>query len=142
MINLSEHLDDSRVINSRYEHGKEVGQECGLLLEIERESLVVTITRSARACGETKGTIDSHLDIRYADNHVFELVVLPSIRRTLDHSKSGVILKDWSSLYRVNKRETYEFVILDVQEDELGPEMRALSCFDNLIMSFSPVTYH
>ena len=41
MVNLSERPDNSRVIDTGNENSKQVGKECGLFLQVERERLVV-----------------------------------------------------------------------------------------------------
>ena len=41
MVNLSEHLDDTSVVDTRDHHAQKISQERRLLLQIERERLVV-----------------------------------------------------------------------------------------------------
>jgi hypothetical protein len=76
MVDLAEHANDSAVVDARNHDSKEVSEEGGLLLEVERQSLVV------------------NLDVGDAGDHILELVMLPSIGRAFDHSKSGVILDE------------------------------------------------
>lgn len=56
------------------------------------------------------------LDVRNLDDNLFELVVLPCVRRALHHRERGVV----------------ELVVVNVQEDELGPEVSLFGRADNL----------
>ena len=44
MVDLPEHLDNSAVVDTRDEDGKQVGEKCWLLLQVEGEGLVVAVT--------------------------------------------------------------------------------------------------
>ena len=57
---------------------QQIREQCWLLLQVEREGLVVT----AGALGSIpKSEVrNSHLDVRNPNNHILELVVFPSIR--------------------------------------------------------------
>ncbi len=44
VVDLPEHANHSAVVDARNQNGKKVSEESGLLLEIEGESLVVTVT--------------------------------------------------------------------------------------------------
>ena len=57
-----------------------------------------------------------NLDVGHLDDNLLELVVLPCVRRALHHRKRGVV----------------ELVVVNVQEDELGPEMSLLSRANDL----------
>ena len=43
MVDLLEHPHDTRVVNARDHDRQEIRKECGLLLEVERERLVVAV---------------------------------------------------------------------------------------------------
>ena len=92
MVDLPEHLDDTAVVNARNENSEQVGEESRLLLEVERESLVVAAKYIRTAILEKYYKMVLHLDVRDFDDDVLELVVLPTIGRPLDHSKSSVVL--------------------------------------------------
>ena len=49
VVDLPEHLDDTAVVNARNENSEQVGEESRLLLEVERESLVVAVDMLASA---------------------------------------------------------------------------------------------
>lgn len=93
VVHLPECPHHSAVVNARNQNGEEVSQKCGLFLEVERQRFVVTIEKDKsihKANNSIK--ISLHLDICSANNHILELIVLPRICRSLNHSKSGVIL--------------------------------------------------
>ena len=75
----------------------------------------------------------SHLNICHSDSHVLELVVFPSIGGPFNHSKSSVILESVSADSRpLPCLSTHKFIILDVQQNELWPEMSLLRSPDDL----------
>ena len=77
---------------------------------------------------------DSHLDVRNPDNDILKLVVLPRIRRPFDHGKRSVVLLKGQRIEHDTGMEldTHKFVILDVQEHKLWPEVRTLCSLDDL----------
>ena len=46
MIDLSEHSNNTAVINSGNKNSEEVCQKCGLFLEVERKGFVITVAKS------------------------------------------------------------------------------------------------
>ena len=74
VVDLAEHANNTAVVDARDHDGKEVGEQGGLLLEVEGQGLVVDLN-----VGDTS-------------DDILELVVLPSIGRAFDHGKGGVVL--------------------------------------------------
>lgn len=103
------------MINTGGKDGQQIGEQLGLFLEIEGQGTVISRGR-IRIDRPQKGHYFLHLDVRDLDDDLLELVVLPSIRGSFHHRKGGII----------------EFIVFDVEEDELGPQMRRLGCFDDL----------
>ena len=98
VVDLAEHLHHTAVVDARDEDGQEVCQESRLLLQVERESLVVAATTSQMNSSDELNT-HSHLDVGDLDDDLLELVVLPAIGRALNHGESGVILDHIEHLY-------------------------------------------
>jgi hypothetical protein len=46
VVDLSEHSNDTAVINSRNENGEEICQKCGLFLEVESKGFVITVMKN------------------------------------------------------------------------------------------------
>ena len=46
MVYLSEHSNNTAVINSRNENSEEVCQQCGLFLEVESQGFVITVMKN------------------------------------------------------------------------------------------------
>ena len=92
MVDLSEHLDDAGVVDTRNENGKEISEERRLLLKVERQSLVVASSDNLVSFCRGYNRNSSYLDVCNANNNIFELIVLPSIRRSLNHCQRCIIL--------------------------------------------------
>jgi len=45
VVDLSEHTNNTAVINSRNENSEEVCQKCGLFLEVESKGFVITVIK-------------------------------------------------------------------------------------------------
>jgi len=103
------------MINAGGKDGQQIGEQFGLFLEIEGQCTVIS-RGGLKSIVHRKVHYFLHLDVRDLDDDLLELLVLPSIRRSFHHRKGGII----------------EFVVFDVEEDELGPQMRCLGCFDDL----------
>jgi hypothetical protein len=84
-----EHFDHTGVINTRNKDGEKIGEKCGLLLQVERQGLVITKFRDQYrvlvSCGYT------HFHIGDLDHDFLELIVLPGIRGPLHHCQRGVV---------------------------------------------------
>ena len=67
------------MVNTRDHNRKQVREQCWLLLEVERERLVVAVPDGQRLfpLKQSKGV---HLDVRHPDDDILELVVLPCVR--------------------------------------------------------------
>ena len=98
MTVASEEGDTSRVIEARSEHNQEVINEQGLVVEVELEGLVV------------------ELDVGHLCDDVFELALLPRLRRVGHHREDSIVV----------------LLVLVIEEDELRPEMGLLGCTKNL----------
>ena len=92
VVDLAEHLDHSCVVDTRDHHAEQVSEQRGLLLQVEREGLVVASEGHVRTLCLGDEEDYAHLDVRYADDDILELVVLPSIRGPLDHGESSIVL--------------------------------------------------
>lgn len=63
-----------------------------------------------------------HLNVRHANNDLFELIVLPSTRRSFDHGEGGIILSCFVRYADVKlATHTHKFVVFHVEENELRP---------------------
>ena len=136
VVNLAEHLDYTRVVNARYKGGEQISEQRWLLLQVERKGLVV-------AEGDISQTVEYahawqcyiHLDVGNLDDDFLELIVLPSIRRVLHHSQGSIVLFNnhgQQVIKRQGRINAHKFIILDVQEDELGPEVGLFCSFEDL----------
>lgn len=103
------------MVNARDKDGQQIGEQFGLFLEVEGQGTIIS-RRSIKSIIHRKVHYFLHLDVCDLDDDLLELVVLPSIRRSFHHCKGGII----------------EFIVFDVEENELGPQMRRLGCFDDL----------
>ena len=120
------------MVNSRNENGQEVGQKGWLFLEVECQSLIITIAGVSSCISGIVKCI--HLDVGSSYNHILELVMFPSIGRALYHCQSGVVLE---ALFRHKKfyvkyGNAHEFVIFNIQEHQFWPKVCSLSSFDDL----------
>ena len=104
------------MINTRNEDGQQIGEQLGLFLEIEGQGTVISGGRIKIDRPKKRPYSVLHLNIGDLGDDLLELVVLPSIRRSLHHSKRGII----------------EFIVFDVEEDQLRPQMCRLGCLDDL----------
>ncbi len=93
MVDRPEHLDDTSMIDTGNEDSEEVGKECRLFLEVERQCFVVAVHVKLASFFMQAKHLGIHFDVGDPDNNILELVVFPSIRRTLDHGKSGIVLR-------------------------------------------------
>lgn len=90
MVYLLEHLDNASMVNPRDQDCQEISEQRRLLLKIERKRLVIAVHGLASA-SEQK-IKHAHFDVSHANDDIFELVVLPSIRGPFYHSKSRIVL--------------------------------------------------
>jgi hypothetical protein len=56
MIHLTEHANNTSVVNARNKDSQQIGKECWLLLEVECQRLVVTAPSSALAHRDTRNS--------------------------------------------------------------------------------------
>lgn len=133
VVHLTEHSNYAGVIDTRDHHTQKIGQQRRLLLKVERQGLVVAghknVSHDSRAVSQRQHL---HLDICHTDDHVLELVVFPGIGRPFDHSEGSVVLKRISVDDSSSTSPTYKLIILDVQQDELWPEMGLFGSPDDL----------
>ena len=85
-----EEADNTGMVDTRDQDGEQVVEQCRLLREVEVEGLVVAATMSDHST--SPGTKDEHLDVSHANDGLLEHVVLPSIRRALNHGQRSVVL--------------------------------------------------
>lgn len=78
MVDLAEHPDDTRMVDSRNHDGQQIGEEVRLLLQVESERLVVAVTQRLAHPHHIIATC-VHLDVSHPNNHVLELIVFPCI---------------------------------------------------------------
>ena len=85
-----EEADNTGMVDTRDQDGEQVVEQCRLLSEIEVEGLVVAATMSDHSTNSR--TKDEHLNVSHANDGLLEHVVLPSIRRALNHGQRSVVL--------------------------------------------------
>ena len=105
-----ERLDQRNVVDLR-EHADntvDIDPWCKRLQQVGHQRRLLIEVEAQRA------VVD--LDVAGLDNDILEGLVLPGVGCALHHSKSTVV----------------ELVVVDVQEDELWPQMSFLCCLDHL----------
>lgn len=67
---------------------------------------------------------NAHFNVRSLDDDLLELVVVPGIGSSFHHGERSVVLKIQSDQgLSCVVSNTYEFIILDIQENKLWPKM-------------------
>ena len=107
VVDLTEHLDNSRMIDTWNHDCQEISEERRLLLKVERQSLVVASSDNLVSFCRGYNRNSSHLDVCNANNNIFELIVLSSICRPFYHSESSVVLNNFSLLIREVLRQQH-----------------------------------
>lgn len=130
MVHLAEHPNHPGVINARNQDTQQINQKRWLLLEVKRESLVVSEFTVNIISNTT--VIALHFHVGHSHNSLLELIVFPSICRTFNHGKGCIILGNRQITGQATNSATYKFVIFDVQKHQLRPQMSSLCRFDDL----------
>ena len=99
MVNLAEHTNNTRIINTRDGDSQKDSQEGGLSLKVERQRLIITTADDVRMLIPHNAN-HLHLHVGGPHNHVLELVAFPGVGRVFYHRQSYLVLK---ALSRHNK---------------------------------------
>ena len=74
VVGLDEEVDGARMVEARREHGQQVVEQHGLVVQVELDGLVV------------------ELDVGHLRDHVLEVVLAPRLGRVSDHGRDRVVV--------------------------------------------------